>query len=1014
MQYLVRYCGRMLLLGALCALVSAGLLAQSQMTTGAISGTITDEGGGVLPGAGVTLRNAGTGLERRLTTDSVGRFNAPLLPVGDYEVTADLPGFATVKRSGVTLALGQTLVIDLKMKVVGTAETITVTGAAPIIETEKSETSTLVDTREVQNLPLNGRRFTDLAFLTPGVSQDRERGQLTFSGSRGINSNINIDGADFNQPFFGGQRGGERTNDAYVVSQEAVREFQVIRGNFNSEFGRSTAGVVNVITKSGTNDFHGGAFYYLRAKGSAAHNLFGDKVSPNRHQFGGSVGGPLVKDKTFFFTVYDQQKQTQDLVVRFSNPGTLPDSVTGQQGTFKSTNDINTYLIKLDHQLTNKHSLSGRYNYSRNQAENGTTTGSTDRTVSSNGFEGDRTHTVVTNLNSVFSPTLLNEFRWQYSFEDRPRRNNGEGFDFINKVGPEVQVRGCCTMGGVSFLPILQNDSRLQFADNVSVIRGRHSWKFGYDFNRSHVDQIFRGNWRGVYIFNTVSNFLANLNNPAANAADEFRIFFGPGNFVASVYENAMFAQDTIKLYPNLTLNLGLRYEAAILPQPINPNPQLPQTAKIHSDKKMWQPRFGLTWDPTRTGRTVLRIGGGLFNSRTPLLLLNQAFNSNGSADVGVGFTLDAPLIRQARTAHPEFVFPFVPDTSRAAGSTYFTAVPGFDPSQLPRPDAAFFSDDFRNPRALQYTAALEHEVTKNMVASLEYVHVNTVWLERIRDVNLGPPTVGPGGRNMYTNPRPNPNYRFLRQQENSARSNYDSLTVLIKGRQVKGLSFLTSYTLAYNRDDDSNERNFAGITYEDVNNLHREYRWSRNDIRHRWVGSGVYDLPYRTSRYNIQLGTIFRYESGAPFSAFVGSDVNRDGQNTDRPIINGVPLLRSMFRQPNSFNQDLRVTQAVKMMERHRFDIIFECFNLWNRKNYFYSSSANESAGAAGSRWGSGQTPIIDPDFRVTQFRNRELRTPLPDPLTGTITERSLRLSRGAIGPGSPFQLQVAIKYIF
>lgn len=998
MQSLVRYFSRVLFLSALCLLAAApGLQAQSQMTAGTINGTVTDEGGGVLPGASVALRNLGTGLERALTTDEAGRFSAPLLPVGDYEVTASLPGFATVRRSGITLSLGQTLVVDVQLKVAGREETVTVTSAAPIIETEKSETSTLVNQREVSSLPLNGRRFLDLAFLTPGVSQDRERGQLTFSGSRGLNSNINIDGADFNQPFFGGQRGGERTNDAYVVSQEAIREFQVVRGNFNAEFGRSTGGVVNVITKAGTNDFHGGAFYYVRPKGAAAHNFFGEKVSPNRHQFGGSLGGPFVKDRTFFFTVYDQQVQRQDLIVRFSgDTALLPSNILAQQGNFRSTNDVNTYLIKVDHQLNKQHSLQTRYNYSRNYAENGTTTGSTSRALTSNGLERDRSHTTVANLSSIFSPTLLNEFRWQYSFEGRPRLNNGEGPDFVNRVGPEITIQGCCTLGGVSFLPNIENDSRLQFADNISVIRGRHSWKFGYDFNRSHVDQTFRGNWRGFYQFRDVAHFVTNLNNPNTDdLPQQFRLFFGNGNFDAHVFEHALFAQDTIKVLPNLTINLGLRYESFLFPQPTAPNPDLPLTARIHSDKKMWQPRFGLTWDPTKSGRTVVRVGGGLFHARTPLLLLNQAFNSNGNLALGGSFTLSTAQIRQVRTAHPEFVFPFVPNTS-ASNVGYFTE------AVRPRinPDASFFSDDFRNPRALQYTAAVEHEINSNFAASLDYVHVNTVWLERIRDVNLGTPTltqVDNQPRWVFPSTRPNTNYNILRQQENSARSNYDSVSLSLKGRRMAGLSFLTSYTLAYNRDDDSNERNFNGITYEDVNNLRAEYRWSRNDIRHRWVASSVYDVPINTTRYGIQLSTIIEYRTGTPFSAFTGVDSNNDGQITDRPIIGGIPLLRNSFRQPNFLNQDLRVTQGYKINERQRLDFIVEFFNVWNKENYFYSANSNESSGAAGSVWGRAQTPN-------PRFRNRDLRFSAP----------GRPADRGAISAGRPLELQLALKYTF
>ncbi|MEW5976979.1 MAG: carboxypeptidase regulatory-like domain-containing protein [Acidobacteriota bacterium] len=977
--------------------LALSLRAQSQMTTGTIEGTVLDESGAVVAGASVVLTHVSTGISRTVTTGENGRYTAPLLSVGNYEITVQMAGFSTVRRTGVTLTLGQTQVIDVSLKVAAVEQTVEVVETAPLIETSKSETSATVDVSQVEGLPINGRRFFDLAFLTPGIYQEKERNQLSLAGARGINSNINIDGADFNQPFFGGQRGGERSNDAYVVSQEAIREFQVVRGNFSAEFGRSTGGVMNVITKSGTNEYHGSAFYFLRHREFAPKDIRGENRAPTRHQFGGGVGGPIIKNRTFFYNVYDQQDQSQPLIVRFNTTAGLPQNLISQQGDFTTTNDVHTYLVKIDHQLSPSHQLLGRYNYSRNEGVNGTFTGRTSGVLENNGTEKDRTHTGVVNLNSVLSPTMLNEFRWQYSYEERPRLNNTEPPDFQNTAGPQVQVSGCCFFGGVSFLPIQQYDDRWQFTDNFSLIKGAHNIKLGFDFNRSYVDQIFRGNWRGVYVFNNIGNFVRALNqeiNPATNqpyTADQFRAFFGSGKFQASVKEYATYAQDTMRLSSHLTLNVGFRYEAFIMPQPISPNPLLPQTASIPSDKEMWQPRFGLTWDFLGTGKTVLRVGGGLFHARTPLLLMNQAFNSNGSPNVGVSFTLNASQIAAVQRVHPEFVFPFVPDTSQSSNSSYIT---GAGIAGL-RPDASFFAPDFRNPRSLQYTASLDHQLSNNLAVALDYVHNNTVYLERIRDVNLAPPvysldnSVPPVSRPRFTSPRPNPAFNILRQQESSAQSNYDALTLTLKRRYASRLQFYTNYTLAYSRSDDDNERNFAGIAYENAFNLQDEYRWSRNDIRHRWVASGLYDLPL-----GFQVGSIVEWRTGSPFSAFTGTDSNLDNQFTDKPVIGGRPLLRNSFRQPNHFNHDLRVSKSFSLFETQKLTWIFEMFNLWNLDNLSYNVSTNESSTTAlGSRWGTSQTPL--PTFRTLYLAN------------GT-------LNSGGVNVGSPFQLQVALKYTF
>ena len=281
------------------------------------------------------------------------------------------------------------------------------------------------------------------------------------------------------------------------------------------------------------------------------------------------------------------------------------------------------------------------------------------------------------------------------------------------------------------------------------------------------------------------------------------------------------------------------------------------------------------------------------------------------------------------------------------------------------------------------------------MILAAEYVHNNTVYLERIRDVNLPIPmyqldnSVPPVVRPRFSAPRPNDKFSVLRSQESSARSNYDALTFSVNRRYAKRVQVSAHYTLSYNRDDDSNERNFAGITYENAFNLREEYRWSRNDVRHRSVLSGLLDLPLR-----FQIGSIIEWRSGSPFSAFTGTDSNGDGQFTDKPILNGRPLLRNAFRQPNFFNHDLRITKTFRIREGHHLSLIWEMFNLWNLEDLSFNVSSNESTTTAlGSLWGRGQLPL--PTFRTFY---------LPD---GT-------LNKGGVTVGAPFQLQVALKYTF
>jgi hypothetical protein len=984
--------GRNLRLAGLLLIAAALLLGQTQSTTATIQGTVLDPSGAAVPSAVVAIKGTDTGLARVVKSDTDGRFQAPLLQPGVYEISTSANGFATLVSRGYQLTLGQVLVADQRLKVASAAETVSIDAEAPVVETANSQPAALVNSAQVSNLPLNGRRFLDLAQLTPGVMVEPERGQISFAGSRGINSSINIDGANFNEPFFGGQAGGERANSAYVVSQAAVSQFQVVRGTFDAEYGRTTGGSVNVITKSGTNDYHGEVFDYLRLANVSPTTAFGDRVTDFRNQFGGAFGGPIIKDKLFFFGVYDGQREHQPLTIRFNSTAGLPQSYLSQQGVFESNNNIYTFLGKADWQVSAKNRISFRYSQSGDNANNGTFTGVQTGTLDNNGTEQDYTKAGVINATSVITPGLLNEFRFQYRNENRPRVNNGEGMDFVNKAGPQTQVTGCCYFGGVSYLPIPVTDSTLQLSNSTTWIHGGHTVKFGVDINRYHYNEIFRGNWRGVYIFNSLQKFLDTINKVSGAVPDQFRIFYGDGMFDESLKNPAAFLQDTWKISKRVTLSMGLRYEATFMPQPPRPNPGLAYTSQVPNDTKQWQPRLGLAVDLTGDGKTVLRAGAGAYFASTPGLLLFQAFNSAGNPNVGVSFTLSAAQISAVQKVHPDFVYPFVPASANAADSTYFSnsGVAGL------KPDASYFSPDYQSPRALNFSLGLEREITRATSAAIDWVHVNTVHLERIRDANFYPATLGLDSSSpaqtrpiFNTSVRPNTSYGKLLSQESSARSNYDALTLSFKRRMTSRLQFQLNGTLAWNRDDDSNERNYSGITYQDAFNFQQEYSWSRLDIRRRMVASAVYQLPL-----GFQISGIMTWRSGMPFSAYTNADSNKDGNYTDRPIIGGALLPRNSFRQPNYWNTDLRVSKSVRITERQRVEVMVDLFNAFNHENWTYSVSSNESSTTAkGSIWGTGQTP-------VSTFRTMRL------------ADGSLNL--GGASVSSPIQAQFALRYMF
>src|SRR5215203_4092396 len=349
-----------------------GAYAQSQATTGVIEGTVVDETGAVLPGATVTLRNTATNYTQALVTGGDGRFRALLLPLGPYRITVGLQGFSTLVREGLDLAVGQTINLKLPLTISAVEDQITVTAEAPVVETTRAEGATRIDARSVESLPNNGRNFLDYTKLTPGVSivQGPDGDELSINGQKGIHNNVSVDGADFNNPFFGEQRGGQRP--AFTFNLDAVQDFVVVSDGANAEFGRSGGGFVNIITKSGTNQFSGSAHYFGKydalsadpSHTSASGAITGFTPDFAQHQFGATLGGPIVRDRAFFFLAYDQQEynETKQLtrsgfdtpqaaaLIAFTDTA-FGGALAGDFGPISRTNDANAFMGKLDFRL---------------------------------------------------------------------------------------------------------------------------------------------------------------------------------------------------------------------------------------------------------------------------------------------------------------------------------------------------------------------------------------------------------------------------------------------------------------------------------------------------------------------------------------------------------------------------------------------------------------------------------------------------------------------------------------
>jgi outer membrane receptor protein involved in Fe transport len=920
-------------------------LAQSQAAGGAIEGTITDQSGAVLPGVTVSIRNQATGIVRDTVTDAKGLFRAPLLPVGTYEVTASLSGFATTKRANLELTIGQTLTADLSLKVAGTREEVTVTAETPVIEAARTYQASSVHATAVANLPVNGRNFIDFVLTTPGVTRDTRGGDISFAGQRGVLNSLVIDGADNNNTFFGQTLGRTGSGRApYQFSQDAVQEFVVNRNAYSAEYGRAGGAVINVVTKSGTNDLHGSAFEFYRDKSLNA-NSYNNKIrtpiaarSPFRiHQFGASLGGPIQKDKAFFFASYDGQRRSIPNPVILTLPANLPTDPDTARGLalvqskthdYVLTRDQDVFLGKVDYQMNAKHRLSVRYNHQNFTGGNNESTGITSAEEHT-GSSLVRTRTVNAVLSSVFSSTFFNEFRSQLARDKEPGQANVDS--------PEVTAREAgqtiLVFGRNFFSPRETTIKRFQAADTVTWIRGAHTLKVGADLNFDRIFNFFPGNFGGRYTFNS----LASLGRGVPNGTGESfqQGFAGPGTTGPETHpdlnEYAAFVQDEWKAGRTLTVTLGLRYDLQDIAQPDvrNPDPQLAaagiDTSLIHTDKNNFGPRLGFAWNPN--DKTVVRGGYGLFYGRTPSIMIGTAHSGNAVNVQTITFT--GGLV------------PTYPNR--------FTSIP--TGAALPRPSVQFFDPDFQNPEVHQASAGIERALSDDLAISASYLFVAGRKLALSRDFNVGDPVPveiaiqGGGSLTVRRYPtRPFSNFDRLVRFESTGRSTYNGATVEVKKRFRGRLLANFAYTLGRVRDNNPDSVNVVLGGGDDARfpsdpaDRSLDLAPGNNDVRHRVVFSGYWDLNYWKNRSGATkalldgwaMSWIATAASGYPYSEGVTNDLNNDGnRNNDL-----VPGSRNSHRLPWSKTLDARVVRRIAFGHQARLELIAEAFNLLNSTN--------------------------------------------------------------------------------
>ena len=901
-----------------------------------ILGVVNDESGGTLPGVTITARNPDTGLTRSVVSDGQGRYRIVALPVGRYEITAVLGGFQTVVRTGITLSINMRANVNFLMKLAKVQETLTVSGEAPMVETTSSEVGVTFHRRLIDVMPSNGRNPTDLLLLAPGVSPGVARGGYAISGSLERNNSYTIDGIDNNDDIVGGRR--------VDLQQDVVREFQLITNQFTSEYGRASGGSVNILTESGTNEFRGRLNFFWRNDDFDAQPYLSKKAgvekSPfDRKTFGGNLGGRVIRDKTHFFAAYEQEKETENLEfdllnINYPAVGRYP-AIQGGFHVDSRTTTNPKYFGKLTHQFAPAHLLAFTFNHDRNTDPQQDCNG-TDLTCIR--FTG-KDYFFVANYNWVISPRTLNvvrlartwyDYLWVVPVEQR--------FPLHDRPGIDYGQQGNMPQGRDERHWILS--STLSHTFNWL---GDHDLRLGAEVNLERSASFFDSNFGGTFLFNTDRPFDA---SDRSTYPTRYTVRTGDSTVDRDMNVYAAFLQDSWRITPNFTLNLGLRYDLEIMAKHLrdtgqqglfNNIPLLSGDTNYKTDTDNFGPRLGFAWDPWKDGKTSVRGGFGLYYDQVFLNVQGNVYRF-GVVPRTVDARIDNPCYPD-----PSVTIPGLCGESIAPGA----------PTRSP----TVASGRVRSPYALNTSLGFVRQILPDLAASIDFVRLRTYNWPINYDLNprctltgtLEGDCAGPIGSNAS---RPDSRWLSLNHIATDGDKLYRGVQVSVNKRMAKNYQFRISYTLSKTED------NAGDFTSNPQSYFHpeREKALSLEHQRHRVVVSGIVRLPL-----DIHVSGVVTYGSGRPFNIRMGTDWNGNGNpaqdrpdsrptrdNIDQGTVNNRPyypqgpadrgadgrLPRNSGEGPDYFSIDARISRPFPFFGKRSVELIVEGFNLTNRVN--------------------------------------------------------------------------------
>jgi hypothetical protein len=866
----------------LLGMCACALFAQEAVNYASIAGRVTDPSGSVVEGAAIVARRVETNGKRVTTTDPEGRFRFPYLPAGAYEVLASKAGFAAVKCT-LTVAAGGAYDAPIALSIATADSSVTVNAEAAMVEPARTQIASTVAGTEVSGLPLNGRNFLDLALLAPGVSPTNTGSTQLFAetsavpgqgisigSQRNFSNNFLVDGLSANDDAAG--------LSGIFYGLDVVREFQVVTGGGQAELGRALGGYINMVTKSGTNALHGDVYGYFRNQRlNAANPLLGGKLPMTQAQYGASVGGPLVRDRSFYFANFEQRELNQSGLITIA-PANIDAINTrlaaiGYQGPRIATglfpNPVHSenFLGKVDHQFGSSDQFALRYSLYHVTSTNSRGAGALSAASASAALDNTDQTIAVSNV-ATLTPRTVNETRGQFT------RSNLSAPP-ADAVGPAVSIAGVATFGTLSGSPTARRNTLWEAADNLSHQSGAHALRAGVDFLYNDTTITFPRSLRGSYTFSSLANFLAGTYNNSG-----FTQTFGNSVAAQTNPNVGMYAQDEWRVSPGLTLNLGLRYDLQFL-------------KTIATDTNNISPRAGFAWSPGKDRRTVVRGSFGLFYDRVPLrALANALLFQQGQATVSLS---------PAQTGAPTF-----PNVMSAAPAGVLFNVTSMDRR-------------IQNAYSEEGSFEIERQIGGHATVSAGYDHLRGLHL--IMSVNQNVPSCVASGNNNGC--RPNPAFANNSQYSSLGDSHYDGLHVSFVQRPVKWGSYRVSYTWSKALD---NVGEFFFSSPIDNFNVWRDYGRSDDDQRHRLAVDGV--LHTRI----VQVSGMLTYYSALPLNVTTGQTTIQGTQA--RPVVNGDYIGRNIGTGFDQLSLNVRLSRAFRLTERVNLEALAESFNALNHVN--------------------------------------------------------------------------------